>query len=302
MGCGGSKDKLTGADKPLDHWMEALEMETIDANFQRASGIITTIEEKRRQVINDLESVYESSGAIAYKNRDLSKALKCVIWKLGVDNDGNVAKIGFNFEDMTFGGAKNSTHGNEAGEKLIKYCKNILENWKPEDLTCILTEIEEIYKDFNGNMDRYTKEIQEKCTSNPFDAIKKMIKLKGNISKCTDAVVCLKDLIERLKMHAVSAPQVMASLNPVTMLKEAPHVEKAFKLRITDAVQIAWNIIEPHERQGKTWKDCVKEAEEKTKKRQKYFDEQAKKHEQANKHDQAKEHEKAKEPEKKDEE
>lgn len=276
MGCGGSKDKLNGAEKPLDHWMEPLDMKSIDENFKRASGVISTIEEKRRAIVDDLDNVYESTGTIAFKTRDLGKALKCVVWKLAVDNDGKVAEIGFNADNHTFGGAKNSSVGNEAGNGLIEYCKNLVEIWKPEDLTTILGEIEAIVKDLTSNMDSYAKEIQEKSTSNPFDGLKKISKLKNNIVKCTAAVECLKDLFNRLKTLAQSAPQVLAALNPAAMLNEAAHVEKAHKLKLKDAVQISWNVIEPAERHGKTWNECVKEAEEKTKKRYEFFSKYAK--------------------------
>lgn len=271
MGCGGSKDKLTGAEKPLDHWMEPLGMESIDATFQRASGIISTIEEKRVAIVDDLETVYHKSGAIAYKTRDLGKALKCVVWKLGVDNEGKVTEVGFSVDNHTFGGAKNSAEGNEAGNLLVAYCKNVLENWKPEDLSSILGDIEGIVKDFTDNMDNYAKEIQEKCASNPFDAIKKISKLKSNISNCTAAVECLKDLVNRLKELALSAPNVIAALNPAGMLKEAEHVEKAHKQKLRDAVQIAWNVIDAADRHGKTWNECVRDAEEKKKKRNEFF-------------------------------
>lgn len=278
MGCGGSKDKLTGAEKPLDHWMEPLEMGSMDEKFQRASVIISTIEEKRRAIVDDLEQVYHSTGAIAFKSRDLGKALKCLVWKLGVDNDGKVTEIGFNTENHTFGGKKNSSEGDQAGNKLVEYCKNLVENLKVEDITNLLNDIEALVKDFTDNMGQYSKEILEKCSSNPFDGIKKISKLKNNISNCLAAVVCLKDIVGKLNMLALSAPKVLAALNPEAMLKEAAHVEKARKQRLTDAVQIAWNIIDPKERHGKTWNESVKEAEEKNKKRHELINKYAKQH------------------------
>jgi len=76
--------------------MEKLEMETIDANFARAQIVINAIEEKRALLVDDLEEIYVKTGAIAFKTRDPAKAFKCVVWKLGVDNDGKIHEIGFN--------------------------------------------------------------------------------------------------------------------------------------------------------------------------------------------------------------
>ena len=229
MGCGGSKDLLPGAEKPLDHWMEPLELASIDGNFQRASGVISQIEEKRRLIVDTLEKVYEQSGAIAYKNRDLGKALKCIIWKLSVDNDGKISDIGLNKETHTFEGAKNSAEGNEAGNALVAYCKSLVEVIKPEELTNILTEIQGIVTDFGTNMPTYATEIQGAMGGNPFAGLKKISNLKNNVSKCAAAASGLKDIIVKLGALAASAPQILSALNPENMLKEAANVEKAHK-------------------------------------------------------------------------
>jgi len=266
MGCGASKDKLSQVEKPLEHWVEPLEMQGLDETFSSASNLIKTIEEKRSAIVDELESVYAKSGAIAFKKRDLNKALRCTIWKLGVDNGGKVDEIGINVESQLFERSNNSEEGNIAGNSLIYYCKNLLENWKIEDLTSILNELEEINKNLSENHERYMNIITENCKENPFDGFKKNSKIKGNRNKCENAISCLKQVIEILKNLALSAPDVLASLNPERIVKESIHVEKAFNKKLNNPVEIAWNLIEnPKERNGKKWDDCLKDHEDKLK-------------------------------------
>jgi len=97
--------------------------------------------------------------------------------------------------------------------------------------------------------------------------MKKLGKLNSNISKCKAAIVCLKDLIERFKTLAISAPNVISLVNPEEMLKKLAHVEKAHKQKLKNPVEIAWNVIELEDRYGKTWNECVQEANEKKKRR-----------------------------------
>ena len=272
MGCGSSKDKLEGAEKPLDHWMEKIEIESLDNNFEKAGKIIETIEEKRKFIVDEINDIFGHSGAIAFKQRCLTKAFRCVVWKLGVDNDGKVSEIGFNLETHVFEGKKNSQSGNEAGNRLITYLKRVTDEMKVEDLSNCLNDVESIANDFSSNFDNYCKEVTEKFTSSPFTALKKVSVLKNNMSKITKAISVLKDLIERLKNLVGSAPQILSMLNPENMLKESDHVEKAYRHKFKHAVEIAWNLIEKsEERQGKSWNECLKEYSDKVKARNDEF-------------------------------
>jgi len=269
MGCGGSKDILLNSpDLPLDYWMESLDMESLDNQLKNAENIIITVEEKRRAIVDDLETIYSKTGAIAFKTRDLEKALKCAVWRLGVDNEGKVSEIGFNAETQNFEGKKNSEEGNNAANSLVHYCKNFIEKWKIEDLTDLLKSIEEIKNDMINKWDVYMKEIIQKNGRNPSDGFKKIAKLENNNSKCLDAIICLKDIIELFRIFIETAPQILAALNQETMLKEATHVEKAFKHKLIHPVKIAWNLIEKLEdRQGKNCNDCQREYSAKIKAR-----------------------------------
>lgn len=269
MGCSGSRDKLQGAEKPLDHWIEPVGMEGLDATFENASKIIATIEDKRKAIVDEIEDIYGHSGTVAWKNRDLGKAFKAVVWKLGVDNDGKVSDIGFNSETHVFEGKKNSPIGNKAGNMLVNYVKNVTDEWKLEDLTNILADIEAISNDLSNNLDNYAKEVTDKFSSSPFEGIKKVAALKRNISKCTTAVASLKDIIERLKTLIGSGPSILASLNPENMQKESEFSEKAFKNKWSNPAQICWNLIEkPEDKNGKKWDDCQKEYTQKFNARQ----------------------------------
>lgn len=271
MGCGGSKDKLHGAEKPLDHWMEKTELENVDKLFEKAENIISAIENKRKSVVDDLDDVYGKVGAIAFKKKDLSKALKCVLWKLGVDN-GGISEIGFNLEGPVFEGKKNSQEGNDAGNFLIKYCKNVTEEWKMEEFTNLFKEIEELNSELVNNAGIYVNDIKEKFKSDFVKAIKKSVAIKGNISRCSAAVVAIKDILERFKILVESAASVISGFNPTEWVKEADNVEKAKKMKITNIVEIAWNLIpNPLEKNGKKYEECQKEYGEKCKVRNEIF-------------------------------
>jgi len=247
MGCGGSRELLTQAEKPLEHWMEPLDMEGLDRIFSSASNIIINIEEKRSAIVDELDNVYSNSGAIAYKNRDLNKALRCAFWKLGVDNAGKIDEIGFNLDNQQFEGGKNTEEGNLAGNTLIIYCKNLVENLKVEDLDNNLNDITNICKDLSENYEKYLQDTSEYCKDNPFEGFKKISIFRGNMSKCTKVISCLKDLIVILKNLTASASGILATINPVGKANEIANIEIAFKLKLTHPVQIAWILIEKDE-------------------------------------------------------
>lgn len=254
MGCGGSKEVLEGCEKPICHMMQKTEIENIDGTFDRCSQVIAQVEEKRKFLVDELMDNYYHTGAWAYKCPDPQKALECAVWRLGVDNKGKVADIGMNHEAMCFEGNSNSEKGNQAGNNLMNYMKCLTTEWKQEDLTGICDQLTEIVNEITGNMENYTNEIKEKCSSEPMKMMKCCSSLKQNLAKSTCALNCMKDLCEKMKMLCECAPAMMASCTPDKLLLQQEHVDKACKSKQTENLPIAFCVIAADHRRGKTCK------------------------------------------------
>lgn len=256
MGCGGSKEVLEGCEKPLCHRMEKMEIESIDATFEKISNIITQVEQKRKFLCDDLMDNYYNTGAYAYKCPDPQKALECAVWRLAVDNKGKVSDIGMNSETMCFEGNQNSEKGNCAANGLINYFKCLTNEMKMEDMTAIADQLTECVNEITSNMEQYTNDIKDKCSSEPLKMMKCCGYLKTNLSKATCALNSCKDLCNKMKELVECAPAMMANCSPDKLLDQQAHVDKAMKSKQTENLPIAYCVIASEHRRGKKCQDA----------------------------------------------
>jgi hypothetical protein len=246
MGCGGSKDSLEKFEKPLCHKMEKYFLENIDSVFEKCSPFIQNVEEKRKLLIDDLMDIYYQTGAWVYKNPDPQKALECAVWRLGVDNNGIISDIGLNLKTLRFEGNSNSGKGNSAANYLITSMKYLTNKWKIEDFTQISNQLNEFLNEISGNMEKYEIEINEMEL--------KISYLRQNLEKCKRAYACIKDLIVKMKELIECAPTIIINCDPSKFLNHQPNVQKAFEANLFENLDIAFFIVDPKHRRGKTCK------------------------------------------------
>lgn len=262
MGCGGSKNEvLEGCEKPLCHKMAKLDIEDIDNLFEKCSGLICQVEEKRKFLVDEMMDNCYHTGAFAYKCGNLKQGLECAIWRLGVDNKGNVSEIGLNVESQTFEGSNNSQKGNDAANNMVGYVKCLGSNWKPEDLTGICDDLSGIANELAGNMDKYTGQISEKFSSSPLKVASACRDFKTNLNKSQNALSCLKELTEKLRELTACVPEIMAMCSPDKMNEQSACVELACKSKQTENLPIAFCVIPEDHRRAKTFKeveDCYR--------------------------------------------
>lgn len=254
MGCGGSKQTIDDCERPLNSKMEKIEIDGIDAVFERCSTLITQVEEKRKFLNDELMENYYHTGGFAYKCPDPKKALECAIWRLGVDNKGKITDIGINTEQMNFEGNNNSEKGNMAANNMIGYMRCLTQEWKMEDLTGIQDQLNECYNEVTNNMDNYMNEIKDKQSSDQMKLMKSMNNVKTNMGKTLSALNCLKLLIERMKNLCDMAPAMMESCTPDKLNEQQANVDKACKSKQTENLPIAFFVIPKNERRANTCK------------------------------------------------
>lgn len=255
MGCGGSKKEvLEGCEKPLCHRMEKIEIDSIDSVFDKCSNIIVQVEEKRKFLVDELMENCLHTGAYAHKNPNPKNGMECAIWRLGVDNKGNVSEIGLNVENMCFEGSNNSQKGNDAANNLIGYFKCLSQNWKMEDMTALSEELAGCVKEVSDNMENYMNEVKEKYSSEPFKMASAGSNLKCNLSKTQCACTCVKELCEKMQKLMAIAPELMAMCTPEKMKEQQASIDAAVKSKQTENLPIAFHVFPADQRRAKTCK------------------------------------------------
>ena len=255
MGCGGSKTEvLEGCENPLNHKMEKIEIDTIDSLFERCSGVIVQVEEKRKFLVDEMIDNLYHTGAFAYKLGNPKQGLECAIWRLGVDNKGNVAEIGLNLENQTFEGSNNSQKGNDAANNMVGYVKCLVTNWKSDDLTAITDGLSGVVNELTENMEKFAGDISEKYSSSPFKVVSAIKNLKTNLSNSKAALSCLKELAERLREITLLAPEIMAMCTIDKLKEQSANVDLAVKSKQTENLPIAFSVIPEDQRRAKTFK------------------------------------------------
>lgn len=168
MGCGGSKEKLEGVDKPLEHWMERINMVDVDDKFRPLEASIKEMEEIRETIVDKRDEMYETSGACAYKNPNVYKAGTSVLWKLSTDNSGEIARAGIDtMSDPPYIviSGNNSVEGNKAANIFINYCAGIKN--MPSQLSNIFDKLKELADKALANQESTLQKIKSKLSNNP---------------------------------------------------------------------------------------------------------------------------------------
>ncbi len=266
MGCGGTKTKyeLTLLETPLDYWMRPLHNLDLNSDMIEGMKLIKDAEECRSGIVDELNDVSAASGAIAYKNRNLTNNLRCVLWRLGVDNDGKIEAV--KIEEGNFSGEKNSEEGNAAGNKFFIYYRNLDFKGYGEKTFHISCKLKDLFSRLTKNMEENSKTLFEEFNDKPAEGFILQANLKENLAKIKNANNCLNELKDMVK----GLSEDMRGVNSVfeSIANEAPKCLKAFQQKLTDPVQIAWSLVEkPEERHGKNWKDCFEEHKFKLKMR-----------------------------------
>lgn len=267
MGCGGSKEILEECEKPLCSKMEIVDIEEVDSTFQNTSELICKIEKIRKILCDDLTDNYYCTGAWAYKIPTPEQALLCSIWRLGVDNKGKVADIGFSAENLCFEGGSNSEAGNQAANNYLNYMKNLPNEVKQEEINEIIDKLNVICEQVTDNMDNYLSNIGEKCEQNPMKGFKLCGNLKSNLAKATSALNCARGLSVKVKELIACSPNILSNCNPENFLKQNDHIVKAMKFKETENLGIAWNVVDSGHRRGKNCKAADDEYKAKLKAR-----------------------------------
>lgn len=169
MGCGGSKEKLEGVDRPLDHWMEKVGIPDIDDKFYPLSDTIKDLENIRETVVDKRDEMHELSGSCAYKAPSLYKAGTSVLWKLSVDNKGEISKAGIDVIDkepyITVVGSDNSKEGADAARSFITYCNSIKKIGS--DFESVGENLKQLGEKATANQESTIEQIKSKLSNDP---------------------------------------------------------------------------------------------------------------------------------------
>jgi len=152
MGCGACRMVFEEkTDSPLDPnlskipmtgTLNILEIETLNKLYEKASIKIQMIELLRESIIDKLDDLIYNTGACVFYNADIVSCIRCILWKISADSDGNIRKAHVNFiEDEPFiqiKGEKNCNLKNQT-----KLLVNLLINYI-SDLYSLKNQIKKI--------------------------------------------------------------------------------------------------------------------------------------------------------------
>jgi hypothetical protein len=113
MGCGACRMVFEeNTDSPLDPnltnipmtgTLQISEIEMLNKLYDSASIKIQMIELMRESIIDKLDELIYNTGACVFYNPDIVSCIRCILWKVSADSDGNIRKAHINFiEDEPF--------------------------------------------------------------------------------------------------------------------------------------------------------------------------------------------------------
>lgn len=263
MGCGASRDKETGVNCPLDHWMEHIGVGDIDVIFGRASPVIAGIEEIRDNTIDKRDELILKTGACVDKDPDLSKCFYSLMWKLSADNGGDIAKADISVNDngnsplMNLNGRKNTMDSTANFDHLVKYVTFICT--LPKKMQELNDQIQELCKACMTDPTSIIDQIKSQYTG--MDAYKAASAISSFTSNCDKIKKCaeLSPIIARELYKSIDFVKTVPSIiKDVEKLKTINAIGKeCFEKSRTKGNEITWNCILPGDRFGKTPLDGV---------------------------------------------
>jgi hypothetical protein len=102
MGCGACRIILEESyDMPLDFNLLPIQgsggLEKLNYLYTKASHVIRMIELMRENTIDKLDELILASGACVFVSPDISSCIKCILWNISSNFDGNINKAEIKF-------------------------------------------------------------------------------------------------------------------------------------------------------------------------------------------------------------
>ena len=267
MGCGGSKVEEEGIQAPLDHWMEKLDIETLDELFAGASKTIEQVEETRELVVDKRDELILSSGACSYMAPKIQHSFYGICWKLSADNKGKFidCEIGLDVgEDVSLklSGKNNSAEAVNAFNQFNDFMKGIA--GLPEKMKEISDNVVQLSKDITENPSAILDQIKAAVTDDPFKAMAVIKKATANIDKVKKLVMITPKIVEELTLTMGFLMEIPAFLKDLDKLKVVDEIgAKANKHKYVKSHDITWHLMEDKkERFGTKPQHGVKYCEE----------------------------------------
>jgi hypothetical protein len=259
MGCGGSRVEETGVHAPLDHWMAKIGIEEVDQAFSEASETIKSAEEMREIIVDRRDHLIVDSGACTYKEPSLKSCFYGVCWKLSADNEGKFIDAGFmpapDLKGFVLEGKKNSSEAMKAYKEFNEYIIGLIEI--EEKMTNLKTKGEQLGKTMIDKKEEMLTKVNEKFSSDPLVAPKKVKDLAGNITRVNTAVSTIAKLSEEYSNSIVFLKEMGGILKQPEEISKIDEVgKKAVENKHVRAYSICFHSIsDTNQREGKKPED-----------------------------------------------
>jgi hypothetical protein len=265
MGCGGSREKETGINAPLNHWMDTIGVDSIDEVFSNASPVIKELEEIREIVVDRRDDVIIHTGACAHKEPNISKCFQSLLWKLSADNEGDIGKAEIEvLEDapyLAIKGKKNSHEGSNAGNLFIRYCNDLMT--LPEKMNALSEKIQNLAEEIGNQAASFGEQITEFAKDHPLKIPGMLSKLSRNVARVKAAAAVSPDVAKELTSTIAQIKDVGDLLKATDKVDEIG--KKAHKEKQTHAHVIVFTNLKPEERWGNQPTEGVQRFENKKK-------------------------------------
>lgn len=252
MGCGGSREKETGINARLNHWMDNVGVDSIDKVFDEASPVIRELEEIREIVVDRRDDVIIHTGACAYKEPNISNCFSALLWKLSADNEGDIAKAEIEvLEDAPYlavKGKKNSHDGQNAANLYIRYCNDLMS--LPEKMEALSEKMKNLGEEIANQASSFAEQVNDHGKDHPLKIPGMLSKLSKNVAKVKAASLLCPDIAKELTATIAQVKDVADLLKATEKVDEVG--KKCHKEKKTSAHEIVFLTLKPEERFGAT--------------------------------------------------
>jgi hypothetical protein len=260
MGCGASRDGLTGIETPINHVMKTVGISSIDDVFTPLSPIIKELENIRVSLIDGQDELLELTGAAVYKEPSLAKIILCILQKISCDCGGDIKKSGISIvlekPYFTIGDKKHRDDFADILKQITEYIEGLIS--LEESIKNITERITELAGTIPERTSGMIDEVKSSASSDPLGVVKKISTITKNSNKASIAVKRAAEISVFAAQQLVQLKDFVTIFNDETRIASINDIgKKSHERKLKDSAIISWEYASPTERIGTHGKNAI---------------------------------------------
>lgn len=265
MGCSGSKtsdDGLLYTQTDYDMTDPGIAFDKLGELFKDASTSIKELEELRKIIIDNRDELVIVTGASSFIDPTIENCLKCLLWLISFDNEGNISEAGIECDTegkkISLTGNKTSSQTQTALTEYQKYLNSLTENnQKLSQISEKLIELKDKFTNGNELENEYVSKLKESGT----DQVSKYLsQFRKNVDKLKRACITSNKLKDEVKLAFDTFNDIPALISDKTRRNKIDKIGcKALTFAYVKPNEISWNLIDDvKQRYGKNPEEGLK--------------------------------------------